>query len=159
MSFIKCKRCNEQFEVAAYRYNFKYCGKCKAIIKKEKDADYYLRNKEKIKGMACRYYHENKEKVAKRFKAYQYKRRYEVQKKWQQRNKEKCIAYTMVYQAIKNGKLVKPKNCQICKKEKELQAHHADYSKPLDVIFCCGKCHNGVFHTPKKGKYFKSSSS
>ena len=33
------------------------------------------------------------------------------------------------------------KKCEVCEKVKELQAHHEDYTKPLEVIFLCFSCH------------------
>jgi hypothetical protein len=49
-----------------------------------------------------------------------------------------------VRRAIKNGTLQKPSSCQLCGSVatgKSLHAHHADYSRPLDVEFLCAKCH------------------
>ena len=42
--------------------------------------------------------------------------------------------------AIRDGKLTR-KPCEVCGKEKA-QAHHDDYSKPLDVRWLCVKHHN-----------------
>ena len=45
--------------------------------------------------------------------------------------------------AIQKGEIQKPLQCEKCKKfTLELQAHHEDYSRPLDVIFLCIPCHN-----------------
>ena len=50
-----------------------------------------------------------------------------------------------VHRAIKNGTLIKPAWCMTCGKEADIiEAHHADYSKPLDVIFLCKKCHDSI---------------
>jgi hypothetical protein len=50
-------------------------------------------------------------------------------------------AHAAVYAAVKSGKLVKPKNCQGCGKEKPLHAHHVNYLVPLDVMWLCFSCH------------------
>lgn len=43
---------------------------------------------------------------------------------------------------IRNGNIIRPTICQICKKpHKIIQGHHTDYNKPLQVIFCCPSCH------------------
>jgi hypothetical protein len=34
--------------------------------------------------------------------------------------------------------------CQICNNELATQRHHEDYSKPLEVIFCCRLCHENL---------------
>lgn len=43
--------------------------------------------------------------------------------------------------AIKNGRLVRPDACQQCGRGAHIDAHHEDYSKPLDVVWLCRKCH------------------
>lgn len=50
-------------------------------------------------------------------------------------------ARIMVSKAVKRGELVRPRACHDCGKEAEVQGHHTDYSKPLDVIWLCEKCH------------------
>lgn len=46
-----------------------------------------------------------------------------------------------VKDAIKSGKLIKPEKCSICNSMDRIEGHHADYDKPLDVIWVCKKCH------------------
>lgn len=47
-----------------------------------------------------------------------------------------------VYRAKKTGALIKPAACEHCEIVTEkLQAHHDDYSKPLEVNWLCIKCH------------------
>jgi hypothetical protein len=43
--------------------------------------------------------------------------------------------------AIRDGKIKRPPECQICSVADGLHGHHEDYSKPLDVIWCCSACH------------------
>lgn len=58
-------------------------------------------------------------------------------------------AYRKVRTAIRRGELVRPSNCVRCGKEDRpgsdgrstIQAHHADYSRPLDVEWICSACH------------------
>lgn len=44
--------------------------------------------------------------------------------------------------AIQKGILIKPKECSVCGEIKPIQGHHDDYSKPLDVIWFCTRCHS-----------------
>lgn len=43
-----------------------------------------------------------------------------------------------VYQ--RRGKLV-PQPCEICGSEQNIEKHHEDYSKPLEVQWLCRPCH------------------
>ncbi len=53
----------------------------------------------------------------------------------------KASARTKLRYAVKTGKMIKPVECESCKQQKPLQAHHSDYSKPLDVKWLCKSCH------------------
>lgn len=54
-------------------------------------------------------------------------------------------ARAVVNNAVKNGQLKRPNNCQECGREKRLTAHHNDYNKPLEVRWLCYECH-GKYH-------------
>lgn len=56
------------------------------------------------------------------------------------RNPEKKKAGVIVNNAIRDGRLFK-KPCSICGASKS-QAHHDDYSRPLDVRWLCPACHS-----------------
>lgn len=44
--------------------------------------------------------------------------------------------------ALRDGKIKKPPECQICAvSDERLHGHHEDYSRPLDVIWVCPACH------------------
>ncbi len=60
-------------------------------------------------------------------------------KAWEERNKHKKYAHGCVAKALKSGKLTR-QPCEICN-EPRVQAHHDDYSKPLDVKWLCIKHH------------------
>lgn len=61
---------------------------------------------------------------------------------WSLRNREKTRAQSVLARAVRTGKLLVPKRCSACRtKGAALQAHHADYDKPLDVQWLCVKCH------------------
>lgn len=50
-----------------------------------------------------------------------------------------------VTEAIKAGKIKRPLYCSECREGvrhgRPIEAHHPDYSKPLDVVFLCRSCH------------------
>ena len=58
-------------------------------------------------------------------------------KKWQSKNTRKRKAHIAVGNAIRDGKLIKPRYCELCDCELNLEAHHDDYDKPLDVRWLC----------------------
>ncbi len=56
-------------------------------------------------------------------------------------DKQKRKAWNALYYAIRKGKMRKPCICEICGSAENTQGHHSDYSRPLDVIWVCQKCH------------------
>jgi hypothetical protein len=55
-----------------------------------------------------------------------------------QRNKDRLAAHNAVSKAILRGKL-QQQPCWVC--GEKAQAHHPDYSRPLDVVWLCDKHH------------------
>ena len=54
---------------------------------------------------------------------------------------QKYHAHKIVQYAIKTGQLERPLTCSQCHRTAKIQAHHQDYSKPLEVIWLCRRCH------------------
>lgn len=54
---------------------------------------------------------------------------------------EKFVARNAVRNALRDGKIVRPAQCDDCHQDSPLQGHHDDYSKPLDVAWLCTACH------------------
>lgn len=57
-------------------------------------------------------------------------------------------AYGIVKRALIKGLLIRPNSCTRCSFTKQtkdnrsyIQAHHHDYTKPLDIEWICAKCH------------------
>lgn len=67
---------------------------------------------------------------------------------------EKKIAKQKTQNAIVAGKLIK-QPCEICGNT-ESQAHHDDYSKPLDVRWLCIKHHNEWHIKQREDKLWKN---
>lgn len=55
----------------------------------------------------------------------------------EQKRRQNARAYLHVY--VKRGKIVK-KPCQVCQSP-DSEAHHADYTKPLEVVWLCRDHH------------------
>jgi len=62
-------------------------------------------------------------------------------KRDKEKNPDRARARNAVNNAIRNGKLKKSYTCEICGAIGPTHAHHYDYSRPLDVIWLCPKCH------------------
>lgn len=87
---------------------------------------------------------ENKQRYAERKKNWtdeEKRAQYERIYKWSRENKEKIAARKAVLYAVKVGKLRKPSKCSKCGKVANLDGHHPDYSKKLEVIWLCRECH------------------
>ena len=70
----------------------------------------------------------------------------ETREKWYFFNAHKKRAHTIVRRAIQSGKMHR-QPCIVCGNA-EVEAHHEDYSKPLDVMWLCRK-HHGEHHHNK----------
>jgi len=123
-------------------------------VKKYKAAD-YQKHKEKRDKSAREYlkkYPEKKKEYAKKsreketFKEWRraWDRAQEYHKTLEQKAR-KVVCY-----AVKNGSLTKPTTCSECQNEGKVEAHHADYEKPLEVVWLCRKCHMAKHKTKRR---------
>jgi hypothetical protein len=65
-------------------------------------------------------------------------------REYRKNNKEKWQAQDRVHTALENGTLTK-EPCEVCGEKHGVDAHHDDYSKPLDVRWLC-KSHHRKHH-------------
>lgn len=65
----------------------------------------------------------------------------ETVRRLRQQNPEKTRARTAVSRALRSGRLHRPDHCSACSLPCRPEAHHTDYSKPLDVVWLCSGCH------------------
>jgi hypothetical protein len=116
-------------------------GKCKECTRKDSEERRQLKLKDPIwqeqELERCR-------KKAAKYRALGIKADAEAlrqgKRRWDQQNRHKKRAHNLVKRAIESGKLVRLP-CEICGIE-DTEAHHDDYSKPLDVRFLCVRHHN-----------------
>lgn len=142
----KCSRCKKEKPIKGFYRNRStkdgrdsYCMKCKR--------DYMLNNKRPVTPeMRHKYYLENKERILAQHKEYREtdkERKFAAAaaKRHSRKYPDKIKARSISFVAITNGKLKRPETCSKCPSNKEIQAHHPDYRKPLDVIWLCRICH------------------
>ena len=103
--------------------------------------EYQEKNKDYIREQRRRHYLVNKESIKDRAKKW-VKDNPEKYLAARERNKDKTKARNIVNRAIRRGK-IKRLPCVNCG-EKKSQAHHENYSKPLDVIWLCAPCHHAI---------------
>ncbi len=63
-----------------------------------------------------------------------------VYRSWD-RNPERQAARLLLNAAVRKGAIVRPDRCSRCDRRCVVQAHHADYSRPLKVRWLCRQCH------------------
>lgn len=64
-------------------------------------------------------------------------------------NPEKRAANIILGNAVRDGRIIKPKECSRCgviPPRRQLHGHHHDYAKPLDVEWICSACHGLEHH-------------
>lgn len=71
-----------------------------------------------------------------------------TQERYRKRFPEKACAKTLAYQAMQKG-IITYMPCQLCGSEHS-EKHHADYTKPYEVIWLCSVCHAGVHRGTKQ---------
>lgn len=130
----ECFKCGEERDISLFYKHSQmadgHLGKCKECAKKDV-TEHRNKNIERIRA-----YDRKRGKLPHRIKrCVQYNRKY--RKDFPLRN----AARTILNNAVRDGKITKPKNCSMCKKGKRIYGHHNDYYKPLKVIWCCQVCH------------------
>jgi len=141
-----CKVCGVTSDVAEFykgvNTRCKECHKQKVRENRAEKADYYRAYD------AHRY--QNDPKVRKRHRRYAKTQEGKAslnaaRKKWLQENAEKRACHTILNNAVRDGRAVKPNACQSCgKSDCRIEGHHHDYTKPLDVKWVCRSCHVAI---------------
>lgn len=129
-----CSECKLQFHTSNfYRNRSKPCGLdsyCKDCTRL-KYRDKRERNRKNYREKDKRYYKDNRDKISEKRKS-----DYEI-------NKHKHQARAAVQSAIRKGDMERGL-CQECGDRKS-EAHHPNYSKPLEVVWLC-KTHHARVH-------------
>jgi hypothetical protein len=60
------------------------------------------------------------------------------------RQRFKSSARAKLGRAVRLGRIIKPASCEKCKGTNNIEAHHPDYEKPLDVSWLCRDCHRAL---------------
>lgn len=122
MEAKKCTRCGETKPIEEYR-----------MQRATKDGKSYWCKE-------CFYFYNKGRKLTPGVRAERAARR----RQWVEKYHEQRHAYNIIRSAFENGALVRGP-CEVCGGPRT-DAHHDDYSKPLEVRFLCRK-HHGEAHS------------
>ena len=68
--------------------------------------------------------------------------RREIRERYKEKNSHKLRAKSILNNAVRDGVIERPGACTSCGSDQMIEAHHADYDLPLDVLWLCRPCHN-----------------
>jgi hypothetical protein len=105
----------------------------------QRQRDYRKNNLEKVRQNERKRRENNPEKYREYIKS---RKEYnaKLMRIYRSKNKDKQFARNQVMSALRCGKIIKG-NCDICRCNYKVQAHHKDYSKPLEIVWLCYKHH------------------
>jgi len=148
----RCGKCNLLKEQTEFGKNkstkdglSSYCRGCKKLS----DKNSYQKNKEKRLEVSKKYRKHNKDKIRATQKIWRDNNKDKVRQSFLRafnKNPEKHKARSKLNFLIYKGKIEKPDKCSICDSVVNIEAHHVDYTKPLDVEWVCSKCHYIIHH-------------
>ncbi len=131
---FKCKRVLDLTEFYKHpQMKDGHLNKCKECTKKDVSEKYYSEHESRAE-------YERKRNKTPHRKAQVIK----YMRKNREDNPEKYKARSVVSGAIKTNKLVRPNHCSICNELCKPHAHHEDYSRPLDIVWVCVRCHRAI---------------
>lgn len=117
---------------------------CKSCCNKE-TREWKNKHKDYIRMSTKKYYEQHKEF----YKQWHKQDRINNRQKYTDMNRERRHKkwYNSIH--IKTQRLIKklwirPDVCPICWRETTIIAHHPDYNKWNEVVFCCNGCHNEI---------------
>lgn len=120
---------------------------------RKKRRKYWAEHKEQLNEYGRKYYAKNKVKMKTQKKKVRANRREQANEDVKRRRREYYgDAHKQVLKALENGGLVK-RPCEECG-SMNVQAHHDDYNKPLEVRWLCDICHK-KWHQNNKPIYIR----
>lgn len=144
-----CSVCGQEKPLSEFNKNKNRADglqeKCRACFS-EYNRRRYLSNPEKFK------------KAAKARRDFDPRADFETRVKACKKNPTKKNAYMAVDAAVRAGVIERPDHCTGCgcpDTEHRIEAHHASYERPLEVVWLCTPCHRRL--DQQRRKYEESS--
>ena len=121
-----------------------YCSRCKV-----NKGDFVNGRREIIKQKLTRLYLYCSDCNTKRIATYRKKNPEKIREiayRSIEKHRKKQNARVLFNYYLRKGRITRPNKCQECNKKCRPDAHHSDYSKPLEVDWLCRKCHIHLHH-------------
>lgn len=112
-------------------------------LKKQQD-EWRKSNPDIIKECNKRAYEKDRKlkiEIQKRYRTKNVEKVRERCKEWKKKNRDKLLAHKTLQQAVRRGYIVKPQTCLHCNSSENIEAHHDDYKKRLEIQWVCRRCH------------------
>lgn len=127
-------------KLAAYHRTYHEENRDKIVARKRA---YFAANRDKEAARKRVYYAANRDKQVAHQRAYYAAHRDELlaqKRAYRMKNRHKARAHDLVRRALARGELIS-QPCERCGATEQVDAHHEDYTKPLDVVWLCRQCH------------------
>jgi len=140
-----CRKCGAEKQHTEFYNTDASCKECRKarVRQNRKDRAAYYREYDAMRFQRDPWRREANEKRAATPDGRANAKRYRAG--WLERNGDKRAAHTILGNAVRRGDVLRPERCVSCGclpyGKKGLHAHHTDYTKPLDVLWLCPKCH------------------
>ena len=111
---------------------------CRVCKEDKQDSDYYVSDRTRCKSCALLY--------SKQWQTAHKERKNEQNRRWRAKNSERYRTMTnagnLIWRALQAGLLIRATECEKCHTSSGMiEAAHTDYTKPLEVLWLCRKCH------------------
>lgn len=139
-----CKICKQEKEDLEFPPKRRTCRKCKYIEGAEYRKKWTEKNREKIREQVHENYLKNKESVLERTRKWKLENKSKFTESWKKSNEKhplKRAARKIFNHHVEAGKILRAEKCEDCIRLCKTEAHHEDYSRPLDVVWLCRPCH------------------
>lgn len=156
--YMECRGCGKVKELttdnrwkdAGSKTWFLYrCKECMREVYQKHNVKFYYSHREEILQHHKEYRSLNKEKIRESRRNGREKENIKRRERMKEivrnnREREKIKGYSPVHRKARYmiRKLwIRPRICPICWWEWKIDAHHPDYNKPYEIVFCCPSCH------------------
>lgn len=128
-----------------------HCRQCNVIIERQRrrTPEYLAAKAERAEARRIALGYKKKTPHEQKLLAERHKRR-------RAKDPAKIAARNAIQRLVRMGRVIKPTDCSSCRKTFPvhlIQAHHEDYSKPLEITWLCKDCHIDIHARQCGSKY------